>query len=110
MIDQCEDPNSFDIALRALVSVEPWRDCLPLEQSNAFSDTVKLLRKSLDSWGYDIEMEYVVDQTLKQSVVQQLQSLPMMSNVEQIKLPGGYLKTIHGMWWSVSIVAGRHSY
>ncbi|CEL61252.1 hypothetical protein RSOLAG1IB_09874 [Rhizoctonia solani AG-1 IB] len=98
MIAQCENLKSVDIALQALVSVKPWLPRLPLAKSDAFPATVARLSTSLAAWEYGIDTEEVDNQTLKESVILQSQTLSMMSHAELVELPEGYLEAIQGMW------------
>jgi hypothetical protein len=98
MIAQCENLKSVDIALQALVSVKPWLPRLPLAKSDALPATVARLSTSLAAWEYGIDTEEVDNQTLKESVILQSQTLSMMSHAELVELPEGYLGAIRGMW------------
>ncbi|CAE6470796.1 unnamed protein product [Rhizoctonia solani] len=95
MIAQCEDLNSVDIALRALVGAPRWLPRLPLIESGALSPTFARLSIYLSAWRYVADEEGVESEKLEQSVILQSQSLSFMSHKESLELPEGYLATLN---------------
>ncbi|KAF8687615.1 hypothetical protein RHS03_09916, partial [Rhizoctonia solani] len=106
MIAQCENVESVDIALQALLCAKPWLPRLPLQTCGALEATVTRLSTDLAAWRHIRDSREDESKKLKRSVIVQSQCLSMMSQTEEIKLPERYLgivgclhKVIDSCWY-----------
>ncbi|GAB1524359.1 hypothetical protein RhiTH_007512 [Rhizoctonia solani] len=95
MIAQCENVESVDIALRALLCAKPWLPRLPFQACGAPEATFTRLSTDLVAWRHIRYSKEDESKKLRRSGIVQSQCLSMMSQTEEIKLPQPYPKTFH---------------
>ncbi|GAB1524360.1 hypothetical protein RhiTH_007513 [Rhizoctonia solani] len=93
MIAQCENVESVDIALQALLCAKPWLPRLPLQTCGALEATLIRLSTDLVAWMNITRSNGDESKKLRRSVIVQSQCLSMMSQTEEIKLPERYTET-----------------
>ncbi|CAE6468147.1 unnamed protein product [Rhizoctonia solani] len=94
MIAQCENVESVDIALQALLCAKPWLPRLPLQTCGALEATLTRLSTDLVAWKNIRRSNGDESKKLRRSVIVQSQCLSMMSQTEEIKLPERYIGTV----------------
>ncbi|GAB1526979.1 hypothetical protein RhiTH_010154 [Rhizoctonia solani] len=85
MIAQCENVESVDTALRALLCAKPWLPRLPLQTCGALEATLTRLSTDLVAWVNIMYSNGDESKKLRRSVLVQSQCLSMMSQTEEIK-------------------------
>ncbi|QRW26512.1 hypothetical protein RhiXN_12173 [Rhizoctonia solani] len=85
MIAQCENVESVDTALQALLCAKPWLPRLPLQTCGALEATLTRLSTDLVAWVNTMYSNGDESKKLRRSVLVQSQCLSMMSQTEEIK-------------------------
>ncbi|ELU35833.1 hypothetical protein AG1IA_10137 [Rhizoctonia solani AG-1 IA] len=98
MISQCENVESVDIALRALLCAKPWLPRLPLQTCGALEATLTRLSTDLVAWMNIRHSNGDESKKLRRSVIVQSQCLSIMSETEDIKLPEGYIEIVENLY------------
>ncbi|KAF8750141.1 hypothetical protein RHS01_09525 [Rhizoctonia solani] len=94
MITHCENTDSVDIALQALICAKPWLPRLPLQTCGALEVVFTRLCTDLAAWRYIRDSREDESKKLRRRVIVQSQCLSMMSQTEEIELPQGYIETV----------------
>ncbi|CAE6377257.1 unnamed protein product [Rhizoctonia solani] len=108
MIAQCENVESVNTALQALLCAKPWLPRLPLQTCGALEATLTRLSTDLVAWMSITRSNGDESKKLRRSVIVQSQYLSMMSQTEEIKLPQQYPETFH--YLSIQLLAENHWY
>ncbi|GAB1524358.1 hypothetical protein RhiTH_007511 [Rhizoctonia solani] len=98
MIAQCENVESVDIALQALLCAKPWLPRFPLQTCGALEATVTRLSTDLAAWIHIRDSREDESKKLRRSVIVQSQCLSMMGQTEEIKLPEQYIRTVDDLY------------
>ncbi|KAF8672218.1 hypothetical protein RHS04_07837 [Rhizoctonia solani] len=98
MIAQCENVESVDTALRALLCAKPWLPRLPLQTCGALEATLTRLSTDLVAWMHIRRSNGDESTKLRRSVIVQSQCLSMMSQIEEIKLPEQHIRTVEDLY------------